>query len=200
MRIAIVIGLGLASVGVARAAKLPPPMKLNLIQASCANGAANPGPCSTTFAFTSGQVVMKALKQPQPTCPKTGKPTEAPGGTITMKGVAKSGTPFTGNLDAQVAFKTTFGDDPNGNCELKNTIVPANFTSLVGTVECKNGKCKGTVYPISCLTPQCADTPVASEFGFVEALGQTFGPIVVFDDAGNPLATPGTALSPAAEP
>lgn len=198
MRIAIGIGLAIASL--AHAAKLPPPMKLNLIRASCnALPPALPGPCSATFAFTSGTVVMKSLKQPQPTCPKTGKPTEAPGGTIVMKGVTKAGAPFSGSLDAQVNFKTTFGDDPTGNCELRNVIVP-NFPSLLGKVGCKNGTCKGTVYPIQCLPPQCADTPVASEFGSVESGGQTFGPLVVFDDAGIPLATPGTALVPGKEP
>jgi hypothetical protein len=200
MRIAIVIGLGLAAV--AQAGKLPPPMKMNLIQASCVSLQTGNGvPCSSTFTFTAGQVVMKSLKQPQPTCPKTGKPTEAPGGTITMKGVTKSGAPFTGSLDAQVFFKTTFGADPTGNCELAN-LSTGNFLSLTGTVECKNGKCKGTVYPIACLSPQCADTPIFSEFGSVkvEATGQSFGPIVVFDDAGNPLATPGSALAGGAKP
>ena len=101
-----------------------------------------------------------------------------------------------------MSFKTTFGDDPSANCELRNQVVPTTLTSLVGTVECKSGKCKGTVYPIACLPSQCADTPIASEFGsvFVAAVGQSFGPVLVFDDAGQPLATPGTALAPSEEP
>jgi hypothetical protein len=142
---------------------------------------------------------MKALKQPQPTCPKTGKPTEAPGGAITMKGVTKSGAAFTGSLDAQVYFKTTFGTDPTGDCELQS-LTTGNLLSLVGTVECKGGKCKGTVYPIQCLPSQCADTSITSEFGFVESGGQKFGFLVVFDDAGNALATPGSALAGSATP
>ena len=199
MRIALALVFLLAAAP-ARSAKLPPPMKLNLIQASCsALPPAVPGPCSTTFRFASGTVTMKALRQPQPTCPKTGKPTEAPGGTIVMTGVTKSGAAFTGSLAAQVTFKTTFGDDPNGNCELRNVVVP-NLPSLQGSLACKSGKCKGTVYPIQCLPSQCADTPVSSEFGYVEAVGQRFGPIVVFDDAGQPLATPGTSLAAGEEP
>src|SRR6185503_17722912 len=101
MRIALAIATLLVTV--AHAAKLPPPMRFNLVQASCnAPAPAVPGPCSSTFRFTSGTVVMKSLRQPQPTCPKTGKPTEAPGGTIQMKGVTKSGAAFSGSLDAQV--------------------------------------------------------------------------------------------------
>ena len=202
MRIAIVVGLALLGAATGHAAKLPPPMKMNLIQASCVSlQTGNGQPCSSTFTFTAGQVVMKAIKQPQPTCPKTSKPTEAPGGTITMKGVTKSGAPFSGNLDAQVFFKTTFGADPTGNCELAN-LSTGNLLSLIGTVECKSGKCKGTVYPIACLPPQCADTSITSEFGSVrvDAIGQSFGPIHVFDDAGNPLATPGSALAGSAKP
>ena len=199
MRIGLAITLAFVAAPVG-AAKLPPPMRMNLVPASCAAlPPAVPGPCSAAFRFASGTVTMKSLRQPQPTCPKTGKPTEAPGATIKMTGVTKAGSPFTGSLDAQVNFKTTFGDDPNGNCELRKLVVP-NLPSLLGTVACKNGKCEGTVYPIQCLPSQCADTPVVSELGSVQAVGQTFGPIVVFDDAGQPLATPGTSLAPGSEP
>ena len=196
----IMIGIVVLLTGAASAGKLPPPMRLNLIQASCnALPPAVPGPCSATFRFATGSVVMKALKQPQPTCPKTGDPTEAPGGTIQLTGVTKGGTAFTGSLDAQANFKTTFGDDPIGNCELHNVYV-RNFPSLTGKVACTSGKCKGTLFPVGCLPAQCADTQVSSEFGSVEVGTQTFGPIVVFDDAGTPLATPGTLLVPGREP
>jgi hypothetical protein len=199
MRIALAIAT-LLVISVAHAAKLPPPMRFNLVQASCnAPAPAVPGPCSSTFRFASGTVVMKSLRQPQPTCPKTGKPTEAPGGTIQMKGVTKSGAAFSGSLDAQVFFKTTFGSDPNGNCELRELHVP-NLLSLLGKVDCKSGKCKGVVYPIQCLPAQCADTPLVSELGSVELNGQSFGPILVLDDAGIPFATPGTELLPGKEP
>ena len=195
MRIAIGTALMLAA-GLAHAAKLPPPMKLNLIQASC-NGTP-PGPCSPQFRFASGIAVMKPLREPQPTCPKTGQPTEAPGATIQMRGVTKSGAPFSGSLSVTATFKTTFGDDPNGNCELHNA--QAILPSLGGTLTCKNGTCKGTAYPVSCLPAQCADVPVLSELGSVEMDGRSFGPILVFDDAGLPLATPGTAVAAGREP
>jgi hypothetical protein len=194
-----VIAIATLLVAVAYAAKLPPPMRFNLVQASCnALPPAVPGPCST-FRFASGTVVMKALRQPQPACPKTGNPTEAPGGTIKMKGVTKNGGAFSGSLAAQAFLKTTFGSDPNGNCELRELHVP-NLLSLLGTLACKNGTCKGVVYPIQCVPKQCADTPIVSELGSVEVGTQSFGPILVFDDAGNPFATPGTALTPANEP
>src|SRR5262245_29650627 len=116
MRIALAI-VTLLATGV-HAAKLAPPMRLNMVQATCnALAPAPPGPCSS-FRFTSGNVVMKSLKQPTPTCPKTGKPTEAPGGTIQLRGVTKAGAPFSGSLPAQAALKTLFGPDPNNNCEL----------------------------------------------------------------------------------
>jgi hypothetical protein len=199
MRITIGLVTLLVAAGV-HAAKLPPPMKLNLVTASCnALPPAVPGPCSASFTFTGGQVVMKSQKQPGPTCPKTDQPTETPGGSIVLKGVTKNGARFNGSLPAQAALKTTFGSDPNGNCELRGTQVP-NLTSLQGTLTCKNGTCKGIVYPIACLPKQCADTPVVSELGSVEVNGASFGPFLVLDDAGNPLATPGTFLAPSREP
>ena len=198
MRIVIALA-ALLVVGAVHAAKLPPPMRLNLVQASCnALPPALPGPCSA-FRFTSGTVVMKSLKQPKPTCPETGQPTEAPGGTIQLRGVTKDGAAFSGSLQAQAALKTTFGSDPNGNCELRDIQVP-NLPSLQGALTCRNGTCKGVVYPIQCLPAQCADTPLVSELGTVEVGAQSFGPFLVFDDAGNPLATPGTALAPSREP
>jgi hypothetical protein len=199
MRTLVVIGvITIASAAVA--AKLPPPTKLTLIQASCnALPPAFPGPCSATFRFASGQMTMKSLRQPQPTCPKTGQPTEAPGGTFKLKGVTKNGAAFTGSLEAVGFLKTTFGDDPNDNFELENVQVP-NLQSLQGTLTCKNGTCKGTIYPIQCLPAQCADTPILSELGSAEVGVQVFGPVLVFDDAGQPFATPGTALVAGQEP
>jgi hypothetical protein len=199
MRIAIALVTLLVAAS-AHAAKLPPPMKFNLVTAQCnALPPAVPGPCSTSFKFTGGQVVMKAQKQPGPTCPKTGQPTETPGGSLVLKGVTKDGASFSGSLPAQASLKTTFGSDPNGNCELRGTQVP-NLSSLQGTLTCKNGTCKGIVYPIACLPAQCADTPVVSELGSVEVNGASFGPFLVLDDAGKPLATPGTFLVPSSEP
>ena len=199
MRIVAVIALTTAAVAVAGAAKLPPPMRLVLVPAQCnALPPATPGPCSA-MTFASGQVVMKPIREPQPTCPKTGQPTEAPGGDILLRGVAKGGAPFDGQLAAQANLKTTFGDDPNGNCELHGVQV-SNSLSLQGTLTCKKGTCRGTIYPIACLPKTCADTPVVSELGSVQVNAQSFGPVVVFDDADNPLATPGTTLTPSREP
>lgn len=196
----LVLAATLLLAATAPAAKLPPPMKLTLVTASCnALPPAVPGPCSTAFRFASGQLTMKAVRQPTPTCPKTGEPTESPGGTFKLRGVAKDGAPFSGALAAVVSLKTTFGDDPDDDCELENVQVP-NLTSLQGTLQCRGGTCKGTVYPIECLPAQCADTPVVSELGSVVVGAQSFGPAVVFDDAGLPLATPGTALAAGREP
>jgi hypothetical protein len=189
-----------ALAAVAHAAKLPPPNKLNLIQASCnALPPAVPGPCSTAFRFTLGTAILRSAREPGPTCPKTGQPTEYVAGDVKLTGVSKNGTPFTGSLGAQMNLKTTFGDDPNGNCELRNIQV-GNYPSLTGTIACKHGTCKGPLYAVACLPAQCADTPVFSEFGSVTVNGQTFGALLISDDAGNPLATEGTVLSPAKEP
>jgi len=201
MRIAIGLATLLVAAGV-HAGKLPPPMKLTLVTANCnALAPAVPGPCSTSFTFTGGQVVMKAQKQPGPTCPKTGQPTETTGGSVVMKGVSKNGAAFSGTLPAEASLKTTFGSDPNGNCELHG--VQFAGPSLQGTLTCKNGTCKGILYPVACLPKQCADTPVVSELSSVEEpanSGHFFGPVLVLDDAGQPLATPGTLLVPSREP
>jgi hypothetical protein len=195
----IVLGLALLLSAAAHAAKLPPPIKMNLVPASCVVLPAGTAVRCSPMRFTSGTVVMKSLRQPKPTCPKTGEPTEAPGATFQMAGVTKDGALFDGSLPVQVNFKTAFGDDPTGNCELRNLVVP-NLPSLGGTLACRKGRCKGTAYPIQCLPGQCADTEIVSEFGSVEVGGQTFGPIVVFDDAGAALATVGTMVAPGAEP
>jgi hypothetical protein len=77
----LVLGVVLVA-SAAVAVKLPPPTKLTLVQANCnAVPPALPGPCSPAFRLAIGQMTMKSLRQPQPTCPKTGQPTEAPGGT-----------------------------------------------------------------------------------------------------------------------
>jgi len=168
----------------AGAAKLPAPSKLTLVQAQCPG--APPGPCSTTFTFASGFAVLKSQREPKPTCPKTGMPGEATGGIVQLKGVTKSGASFDGTLAAEVSLFTTFGADPNGNCELEGTQITT--PSLVAELTCKRGKCKGTLVPIACLPKACADTPITSELSA----------LVVRDDAGQALAAPGTTLAPAA--
>src|SRR5262245_52063146 len=131
--------------GVAVAAKLPAPNRLTLVQASCFNvPPAPPGPCSPAFRFTTGTATRTSAREPVPTCPKSNglDPAEAPAGDVQLKGVTKDGAAFAGTLDAWVAYKTTFGDDPNGNCELRGQQVP-NLVSLIGHLACKGGRCRG---------------------------------------------------------
>jgi len=175
--------VAVATLATTHAAKLPAPSKITLVQAQCPG--APPGPCST-FGFASAVAILKSQKQPGPTCPKTGMPTESNGGTVQLKGVTKAGASFDGTLAAEVTLFTTFGTDPNGNCELEGTQITT--PSLLGSLACKRGKCKGTLYPIACLPKTCADTPITTEM-----VG-----LVVRDDAGNALATPGTTLAPSA--
>jgi hypothetical protein len=159
------------------------PSTLTLVQAQC--DTTPPSPCAAAFAFKSGVAVLTSAKQPAPTCPKTGAPTESKGGQVTLKGVTKSGAAFSGSLSVEVVLRTSFGVDPTGDCPLAG-IPPITIGSLTGTAACNNGTCKGTLYPIACLDPPCADTPVISEFVS----------LTVFDDAGNKLAVPGTVLVP----
>jgi hypothetical protein len=199
MRIGLV--LLLVTAPVAFAGKQPV-NRLALIQASCFDAAAvRPIPCSPSFRFASGSATLVGGKEPGPTCPKSNGQdrTEAKAGDVRLTGVTKDGAPFSGTLTAGVWYKTTFGADPNGDCPLANIQVP-NFASLDATLACKNGKCRGTLHPVQCLPKECADVPVLSELGSVIVNGQAFGPLVVLDEAGNPLATPGTAVAAGKEP
>jgi hypothetical protein len=165
----------------APAAKLPAPSKITLVQAQCPG--APPGPCSASFTFASGFAVLTSQREPKPTCPKTGMPGEASGGSVQLKGVSKSGASFDGTLTAEVSLFTTFGADPNGNCELAETQITT--PSLTASLTCTRGKCKGTLVPIACLPKTCADTPITSELSS----------LVVRDDTGQALAAPGTTLA-----
>jgi hypothetical protein len=184
MRGTVVLVL-LAAFSAAEAArpKLPPPNRLALVQAQCQG--VPPGPCSPTFAFATGTAVLTSQRQPVPTCPGQKPP---PGGKVTLTKVTKNGAAFTGTLRAVVNLKTTFAADAhNGNCELSG--IQIELESLSGDVACRNGKCKGTLLGIGCLPGSCADTLVTTEFVSM----------VVTDDAGQPLATPGTFVPPAAD-
>jgi len=195
-RCAAVLVLVVAWGVVPATAKLPASNKLALVQAQCAPPLpALPGPCSPHFTFASGTAVLKGAKEPTPTCPRTNMPEETPAGDVKLLRVTKDGAPFTGQLTLQGVLKTTFGVDPNGNCALAG--VQIETPSLMGTVSCKKGTCKGALIQAACLPKTCADTPIVSEFGRVELNGPKFGPILVLDDAQLPLATPGTILSPA---
>jgi hypothetical protein len=161
--------------------KLPPPSKLNLVQAQCPGHP--PGPCSPSFAFTSGTAILMGQKEPTPACHD---PERAKGGEVRLAGVTKDGAAFSGTLLAQAELQTTFGTDTNnGNCELQTLQV--RVPSLSGELTCRNGKCKGSLLSVACLPGTCADTLITTEFIS----------LVVQDDAGRPLATPGTFVAPA---
>ncbi len=167
----------------ARKVRLPPPNRLTLVQAQCAG--TPPGPCSA-FRFASGSALLRSARQPAPTCPRTGSdPSENNTGEARLDGVSSAGAAFTGSLPVEVVLKTTFGSDPNGTCALAG--VQIETVSLVGTLACKAGRCRGRLVAFACLPKPCADTPIASELTS----------LVVKDAAGNPLATPGTVLAPA---
>jgi len=170
----------------AAAARLPPPNKLALVQAQCAG--TPPGPCAPAFAFAGGTAVMKTQKHPKPTCPRTGMPTETAAGSVTMVGVTREGASYDGALPVQVVLSTTFGADPNGNCELSG-LHTGPIPSIEGTVECRSGRCKGALFPIACLPKSCADTPITSELISLKVLDGTAG--------AQPVATVGTLVIPA---
>jgi hypothetical protein len=179
----VALAAALPALAVAKKGAGIAPSKLTLVQAQCDG---TPGvPCAAAFAFKSGTATLTSTRQPAPTCPKTGDPTESKGGDVTLVGVTKNGAAFSGSLPAVVVLRTTFGSDPTGDCPLA-AIPPITTESLTGQVACTNGRCKGTLHPIACLDPTCADVPVISEFVSLK----------VSDDAGNALAVPGTILVP----
>ena len=159
---------GLAGAALAKG----PKMILPLVPAQCAGSVL----CMPDFSFKSGVAVLTAAKEPAPTCPKTGRPSETPGGSIRLNGVMLRNAPYSGPLTTEVTNQTTFGSD-GGDCSLNGLQITT--PTLQGTLTCKNGTCKGIVYPIACLPAQCADTPVVSELGSVEVNGASFGPFLV---------------------
>ena len=170
-----------ASTATAGGKKLPPPSKLNLVQAQCPGRP--PGPCSPSFAFASGTAILVGQKEPTPACHD---PERAKGGEVRLAGVTKDGAPFSGTLLVQAELQTTFGTDTNnGNCELQNLQV--RVPSLSGELACRAGKCKGSLLSVACLPGTCADTLITTEFIS----------LVVQDDGGRSLATPGTFVAPA---
>ena len=175
----------LAAFSAAEGARLkpPPPSRLSLVQAQCPG--VPPGPCSPAFAFATGTAVLLGQRQPVPTCPGQKPPV---GGKVTLTKVTKNGAPYTGTLRAGMTLNTTFMTDThNGNCELSG--VQIELEALIGEVACQNGKCKGTLLGIGCAPTTCADTLFVTEYG----------PLVVTDDAGLRLATPGTFVPPLAD-
>lgn len=183
MRAIVLIVLGATALVTAAPRKPPPPSRLSLVQAQCPG--VPPGPCSPGFAFATGTAVLVGQRQPVPTCPGGKQPS---GGKVMLTKVTKNGAAFSGTLRASVTLKTTFTvDQHNGNCDLSG--IQIEIPSLMGDVTCGNGKCKGSLVGIGCLPPACADTFFTTEFIS----------LVVSDDAGQPLATPGTFVPAAAD-
>lgn len=183
-RWAFVLLLGPWLVGSAAAARLPK-MSLPLVQAQCEG--TPPGPCQPAFAFRSGTAVLTTAKEPAPTCPRTGKPSETPGGQVTLAGVTRDGAPYAGTLAVEVTNLTTFGSD-GGDCVLNGLQITT--LSLQGTLSCKAGKCKGAVLPFACLPRECADVPVTSELRLLEVLD---APTL---EGGRAVARPGVFVAP----
>ncbi len=180
---AVLVAAWTSAVG-ARKAPLPPPNRFTLVQAQCAGPP--PGPCSSA-RFKTGSAILRSARQPAPTCPKTGDdPSENDTGEVRLHGVTAGGASYTGTLSAEVVLKTTFGSDPNGTCALAGTQIET--VSLISTLACRAGRCRGRLVAIACLPKLCADTPITSELAS----------LVVKDAGGISLATPGTVLTPAA--
>jgi hypothetical protein len=179
----VLILLGAISLAEAAPRKPPPPSRLSLVPAQCPG--VPPGPCSPGFAFAAGTAVLVGARQPVPTCPG-GK--QASGGKVTLAKVTKNGVAFSGTLRATVTLRTTFTvDQHNANCDLSG--IQIELPALSGDVTCQNGKCKGSLFGIGCVPPTCADTFLTTEYIS----------LVVSDDAGQPLATPGTFVPAAAD-
>src|SRR5262245_12432179 len=179
-RLSIVLVLTAAvSAGAARG----PRLTLPLVRAQCVGAV----PCAPVFAFRTGVAQLTAAKEPAPTCPKTGKPSETPGGSVQLAGVTKDGAAYTGTLTVEVTNVTTFGSD-GGDCPLN--ALQIETPTLLGTLSCKNGRCRGNVLPVACLPRECADVPVTTEFRLLEVLD---APTL---EGGKAIARPGLFVAP----
>ena len=160
-----------------------PKLILPLVRAQCPGAV----PCLPAFAFRTGAAQLTSAKEPAPSCPKSGKPSETPGGTVQMAGVTKDGAPYTGSLAVEVTNQTTFGSD-GGDCSLNGLQITT--PTLQGTLACKSGRCKGLVLPIACLPAECADVGVTTEFQLLEVLD---APTL---EGGKAIARPGFVVAP----
>src|SRR5262245_21918646 len=179
-RLSIVLVLTAA---VAAEAARGPRLTLPLVRAQCVGAV----PCSPAFAFRTGVAQLTAAKEPAPTCPKTGKPSETPGGTVQLAGVTRDGAPYSGTLAVEVTNLTTFGSD-SGDCPLNGLQIET--PTLLGTLACKAGRCKGNVVPSACLPRECADAPITTEFRLLEVLD---APTL---ENGKAIARPGLFIAP----
>jgi hypothetical protein len=183
MQRALPIVLGLLALAGAAAAR-PPALVLPLVQAQCDGAVA----CQPAFAFRTGSAQLTGAREPAPTCPKTGKPSETPGGAVKMTGVSQNGAPFSGTLAVEVTNLTTFGSDA-GACPLNGLQIET--PSLNGTLTCKSGRCKGSVLPAACLPRECADVSITTELRLLEVLD---APTL---EGGRAIARPGLFVAPA---
>jgi hypothetical protein len=165
------------------AATRGPKLILPLVRAQCAGAV----PCLPAFEFRTGTAQLTAAKEPAPTCPKTGKPSETPGGTVQLAGVTKDGAPYAGPLTVEVTNQTTFGSDA-GACSLNGLQIET--PTLLGTLACNAGRCKGKLLPTACLPRECADTPITTEFRLLEVLD------VPTLEGGKAIARPGLFVAP----
>jgi len=162
----------------------PAGLVLPLVQAQCPGAV----PCQPAFAFRSGVAQLIGAREPAPTCPKTGKPSETPGGSVKLTGVTRNGTPYDGSLAVEVTNLTTFGSDA-GDCPLNGLQIET--PTLNGTLACKGGRCRGSVLPAACLPRECADVPVTTELRALEVLD---APTL---EGGKAIARPGLFIAPA---
>jgi hypothetical protein len=182
MRRALPIVLGLTVLAGAAAAR-PPTLVLPLVRAQCDGAVA----CQPAFSFRAGTAQLTAAREPAPTCPKTGKPSETPGGVVQLIGVTQNGAPFTGTLAVEVTYLTTFGSHADA-CPLNDLQIET--PSLNGTLACKGGHCKGNVLPAACLPRECADESITTELRLLEVLD---APTL---EGGRAIARPGLFVAP----
>jgi hypothetical protein len=140
-----------------------PKLILPLVRAQCPGAV----PCLPAFAFRTGAAQLTSAKEPAPSCPKSGKPSETPGGTVQMAGVTRDGAPYTGSLAVEVTNQTTFGSR-----------------------DCKAGRCSGKLLPSACLPRECIDAPITTEFRLLEVLD------VPTLEGGKAIARPGLFVAP----
>lgn len=165
------------------AAARGPKLILPLVRAQCPGAV----PCLPAFAFRTGAAQLTSAKEPAPSCPKSGKPSETPGGTVQMAGVTRDGAPYTGSLAVEVTNQTTFGSD-GGDCSLNGLQIET--PTLLGTLDCKAGRCNGKLLPSACLPRECIDAPITTEFRLLEVLD------VPTLEGGKAIARPGLFVAP----
>jgi hypothetical protein len=104
-----------------------------------------------------------------------------------MAGVTRDGAPYTGSLAVEVTNQTTFGSG-GGDCPLNGLQIET--PTLLGTLDCKAGRCSGKLLPSACLPRECIDAPITTEFRLLEVLD------VPTLEGGKAIARPGLFVAP----